>query len=1374
MFRILITGILFFFICTDTSRSQHLAPGYTIQKWSIKDGLPVTAVNRIIQAQDGYLWLATSSGLVRFDGINFKVYSSANYPGLRGNRILNIVESSDGSILLQNQGSYIFALKDEKFKLLAAPNQGLVGEALASPFYKDKNGSIWLGDDTGIKVYKNNILEEFEPNLIHKPIERVYRAEDGIIWFTYLDSRALYRYEKGAIKKIFDLSADNTSNQSTTIMSLREYSNAIWFSTTSKIYSYKNETLTTEYETTRLIIDGLKVDKDNNLRVILIPENENNTHSLYTLKDGSLNKSDLPLLGLPRNPSNRNISSDWLITSKELYKNNQLIFTSDKSIEDFIVDSEGSLWITTLDDGLIQLKKNLFSTLSKKQGLPGNNMYSVLQTPDSSIWTGSFGSGVARILNDSVVQSGIDINGSTKGHVVTFEQLRDGSLLMGGLLSGLYSYDFKNESFEKYPASELVNNFSVHSIFEDSQQRLWIGTSPRGERGLFLRENNTWELIAGRNNVPYATYQHITEVSNGDIWMSARGEGLVRYDGHNYYHYSTKDGLNSDFIRAIYSYTNEENGEEVLLIGSEDNGIDYLTLDNGVPDFSTLTAINTTNGLYDNSIHVILEDDFKRIWMNTNQGVFWVEKSDIEALHNGDINFITSTSYTEEDGLLDREGNGGSQPAGIKAFDGTLWFPGQGGIASINPAEIQLNQTPPPLHIQQIFWENIEIPKAHGEVRLAADQRNFEITYAALSYLQPKKNTYRYKLEGFNKDWQEVGTRKTAYFTNVPFGKYTFTVQGSNNDGIWNTTGSSIAIIIAPYFYETMFFYLIIGLSLVGFILGGITLRERKARRKQAELEHIILERTEDLLKEKEEVEHQKTINDELSKAKDTFFTNISHELRTPLTLILGPLKNLVEDQQGIPDSWRRNLKLVKRNSYRLKQLVEQVLDLARMDSAKIELHPIKLNIGGKVKLITESFESLAESKKIKLRAHIPEGEVCAGVDSDKFQKILINLISNALKFTLANGSIDVQVKIIEDKLELSVSDTGIGIHKDRLPHVFNRFYSNEEGISGTNSGLGVGLNMTKEFVELHGGSISVDSELGKGTTFTVTLQSCVKTMESTDIATVDEEDILEYQVSETIIPMQKTNQNAETHILLVEDNEDMRSYISGLFSEDYISITEAKNGVEGKKKLALMKPDLIISDIMMPDMDGYEFTQYVRSLPEHRLTPIVILTALSDLENRLEALNLGVSDYLAKPFDEKELKVRIHNLLRLKTEREQARIIVENSEEELSEGAQFIKKLQDYIIENISNPKIRVEDLGDVINMSRRQLYRTLKAETGFTPAEFVKEIRLLRGRHIIENKTMTNISQISYAIGFSTPGYFTYIYEERFGVRPGSQLKG
>jgi len=1389
--------VLILFLGNSDSYAQFVAPGYTIKNWTIEDGLPVKSVNNIIQAENGYLWLSTSGGLVRFDGVNFKVYTSADYPGLRGNRILGLVESGDGSIIVMNQGADIFALKDETFTLLSSSDQGVVGEVRDGNFYhKDNAGRVWFGDDNGIRVYDNGSITSFAPELIQKPVERILKAEQGVVWFNYFQDTFLYRYEQGTIEKILDqnipmtdsrlkgLSSparnwislpDNTSNDSQLIV------------TPIAIYSYQDKKLNLLYESNEeAFVSVVTSDMNTLLLTTVFPSQDFENRSLFEFKEGQLVKRIIqPSNFIEVYPKERD--HIWFVTDTEIYKNNDLILESDGIIGGLLVDKEGTLWVPTIQDGLLQLRENLFDPFTEEDGLNLNNVNAMFQTRDSSIWVGTFGGGINKIPDKKTI-SNVNIKGKVeKGHIYTIEQLADQTLLIGGLLeAGIHYLNPLSNTFEPYPLPEFIGNFSVHSIFEDSRQRLWIGTSARGNRGLFVREDGSWETLAGKENVPYATYQYIMETPRGDIWASARGEGLVRYDGSSFFHYSTRDGFTSDFIRGLYVYVDTETNTEWLFIGSEGDGLDIVRLVDGAPDFSSLVTLNEANGLYHNSIHVILEDDYGRFWMNTNQGIFWITKEEVRAFLNGDTETITSTSYTEKDGLAHREGNGGSQPSAIKAFDGTLWFAGQGGAVSVDPASINQNQIAPPVLIQRIAWGDKEVENINAEIYLEASERDFEVSYAALSFLQPEKNRYRYKLDGFHDhdedEWHYVGNRRTAYFTNVPAGTYTFLVQGSNNDGMWSTETASVTITIAPFFYETTWFMILAGSSVLGLILFILVLREKRSIRSQQKLEHIISDRTNDLRKEKEEVEkqkdeveRQKEIINTLSHAKDTFFTNISHELRTPLTLVLGPLQSLDYDNTVVPEKWKRNLELARRNGYRLKQLVDQVLDLTKLESDTIEIKPIKLDIRATVRLIMVSFESLANTKKITLKTSIPDEEVCAGVDPDKFQKILVNLLSNAIKFTPERGTVEVSVELTGGFVTLLVSDTGIGIEQERLPYIFDRFHSEEGGLSKKSYGLGVGLNLTKELVELHGGTISVESEYGTGSSFLVTLRSCPETMAMNGQPVlgdeVEEEDMLSYNLAMPEVSLPKKDAVVTINILLVEDNPDMREYLSGLLSENHIKVTEAVNGIEGKKKLALIEPDVIITDVMMPDMDGHEFSRYVRSIPELRLTPIMMLTALEDLDNRMEAFEIGVSDYLTKPFVEKELKARIWNLLRLKAERDLARM-KQPSElpEELSEGTAFVKKLQEYIVEHITQPKISVEELSGLVNMSRAQFYRNLKAETGFTPAEFVKEIRLLKGHQILKNKQMRRVSDVAYAIGFSSPGYFTSVFEKRFGIRPSS----
>lgn len=457
-----------------------------------------------------------------------------------------------------------------------------------------------------------------------------------------------------------------------------------------------------------------------------------------------------------------------------------------------------------------------------------------------------------------------------------------------------------------------------------------------------------------------------------------------------------------------------------------------------------------------------------------------------------------------------------------------------------------------------------------------------------------------------------------------------------------------------------------------------------------------------------------------------------------------------------------------------MQELIEQVLDITRLDLKKMDLDFQKIEVVGFIKLITESFESLAESNGISLSTHLPDKKIYVALDKDKVQKIMVNLLSNALKFTANGGEVAVTLHTNESMFFIQVKDTGKGISEENLPLIFDRFHSDGRGFSNKETGLGVGLNLTQQFVELLEGNITVKSQEGKGALFTVALPIKAELFQKLQLPEEEEDKITltdhETDTQKSLILGKHTAH--EVRVLLVEDNPDMRSYVSELLVNQKIQVLEAENGMEAKKILALTKPDLIISDIMMSGMDGFEFAEYIRSVPEFRFIPLIVLSALSGEDERIQAFDIGVSDYLIKPFNARELKARVANLLKLKFEREQARQEFHEKAEEISENALLVKKLKAFVMEHVSESNISVEELCSVVNLSRSQLYRNLKAVTGFTPAEFVKEVKLRYARHVLENKKPRTISEAAYAAGFSTPSYFTKLYRERFGQHPRDHL--
>jgi len=659
-------------------------------------------------------------------------------------------------------------------------------------------------------------------------------------------------------------------------------------------------------------------------------------------------------------------------------------------------------------------------------------------------------------------------------------------------------------------------------------------------------------------------------------------------------------------------------------------------------------------------------------------------------------------------------------------------------------------------NIELIRWiKGAPESDSDGKINFSSSESNIHFRLGFTSNFYTQYDQFRIKVN--NDEWSDWQSDPEFSFTNLKSGTYSIKAEGIDGMGMLKKA-TPLTFRIAPPWYlskASIIFYVILILLLIWWLANKIA----SYRNRQLELK-MKAEQVEELSK--------------IDQMKTNLLMNISHELKTPLTLTLGPLELLKEKIDQEEDKWKKPYAMARRNGRRLQELVQQILDLARLDTNTLSLNPEVLEISQFLRLIVESFESLTLQKKIKLTFEYNGDYFNAKIDRDKIQKVVTNLVSNAVKFTSEGGHIDIYLKKEGEEFILSVQDNGAGIEESRLSVIFDRFHTNHDRVVGSGEGIGVGLSITKEFVDLHNGSIHVESKVGSGTLFTVTIPI---NLEEEQVVNIVDKIGTSSMKEDTENDLPDTFKNVATsdskeHILVLEDNKDMQEYIISILENEGYRVALAKNGIEGKKKLAIVKPKLILSDVMMPQMDGFEFANYVRSVPEFRSIPIVMLTALSGQDNRVHAFKIGVSDYVQKPFNKSELLVRIKNLLFLYKERTQAKEEKAETPDEMSAAVGYVEVLKKYVIENINNLDITVEMLASEVNQSRSSLYRFLKISTGFTPAGFVKEIRLQQARTIIEEGKLKSVSEVGNSVGFKTTTYFSKIYKERFGVSPKEKM--
>jgi signal transduction histidine kinase/DNA-binding response OmpR family regulator len=785
------------------------------------------------------------------------------------------------------------------------------------------------------------------------------------------------------------------------------------------------------------------------------------------------------------------------------------------------------------------------------------------------------------------------------------------------------------------------------------------------------------------------------------------------------------------------------------------------------PVTHNFTNFRKDDGLPDNTMLDVLEDDRHNIWVSTPNGLSNI----IVKNEKGKLNF-QFINYDETDGLQGRAFN---ENASLKTKEGELIFGGANGFNIFKPSMIISHKTPTSLVLTdfQVFNKSLNPDEdIDGHIILSQsitttkaltlndNERAFSIEFAALNFFNPGKVKLEYKLDGFDHNWINSDTKvRKATYTNLDAGDYVFKVRAAGDDGIWSKPPLMLQIKVLPPFWKTGWAYLLYVLSIIGTLLYIRNKGIKKIEQKYA------------LEREREEAHRRH----ELDLMKIKFFTNVSHEFRTPLSLIMAPIEKILKRTEA-PEE-RKQLQMVTRNAKHLLNMVNQLLDFRKMEVQELKLHARPGDIIGFIKEVSHSFADIADTKKISF-VFDSEAEILEiNFDYDKMERIIFNLLSNAFKFTPEGGHVSVLLALNEHTpgkqiLEIKIIDTGIGIPADKHEKIFERFFQNDIPGSIVNQGSGIGLSITKEFVKLHDGEIFVESEPNQGSYFTILLP--------VDIAAESLDTTALPQPKETgSVEKSDKKQLREYHakkltILLVEDNHDFRFYLKDNLSETF-NIIEACNGKEGWQKALAMHPNMVVSDISMPEMNGIDLCRKIRNDKRTSHIPVVLLTALTSEEQQLHGLETGANDYLTKPLNFEILLSKLKNILAIqqdmrKTYQKQVEV---NPSEVIVESADeaFIKQVLQLIEKNIDNCDFSVEQLSSELYVSRVTLYKRTLSVTGKSPVELIRSIRLRRAAQLLETGRLT-ISQISYKVGFKSQKYFVRSFKAEFNCLPSTYI--
>ena len=1321
--------------------AQEAAPGYVFEGWSAAQGLPVNAVTDLAQTADGYLWIATFDGLVRFDGARFTVFNVGNTAALPSNRILQLDAGRDGSLWIQTTPNHLVRYRHHTFTPAGPPLEGRV----LSVFYEDARGVAWVGTDAGLFRAEGKAFRAVPVGNRPRAITALVSDSSGTLWVG--TPEGLWHLPGGGAAAPVSGAADLV-----TALGVGA-AGTVWIGTPGGVHRLGGKGASARdagpHATTHLVSTG------NRLLA---------TSDAGVYRYGGSAWRQMEGVAAPPLYTHDPIQPDrqggyWLAAGTDLYHDDQRVFRAPSAIRAFLLDPEGSVWVGTDRSGLYRLRPTSFQVYSTPEGLAAPNVLTVAEDAEGALWIGSSG-GLSRLRNGRAERFGAAHGLPSNPIVRSLFVDRAGTLWLGhdwGLMART------GERFAQVGDPQGPAQARVHAIYQTSDGALWVGTS----QGLYRRHEGAWARFTTRDGLAHDYVRAFVETRDGTLWMGTNGGGLSAYRGGRFSNFTTGEGLSSNLVRALY-----EDANGTLWVGTEGRGLDRVETSEGT--VRRVTPVRQHDGLFDEGIHVILEDAQRRLWMSTNRGIFWVRRAELDAFAAGEVPRVHATAYTEADGLRNREANGGTQPAGLRARDGRLWFATQDGAAVIDPSRMRPNPVPPPLVIEQVVVPDTAF-HADAPVRLGTGQRSFEIRYTALSFTAPQNVRFRYRLEGFDRGWVEAGTRRVAYYTNVPPGRYVFHLQAANNDGVWSRQDATLRLGVAPFFYETAWFLIgcVLALMALWLLLSG--LRVRRLRRRKVELEALVATRTEALSAEQARtadalatVAAQAEKLQRLDEAKSRFFANVSHEFRTPLTLVIGPLRSALAGAYGpTTETLRAQHQLMLRNSRRLLRLINEVLDLARLEADGLPLERRPLDLGPFVRRVVEAFGPLAERQRIGLHFSDPDASCPVLADAEALEKVVGNLLSNAVKFTGAGGHVGVALRVREGMAEIAVADSGPGIPASDLPHVFDRFYRSDAPGTPRREGAGIGLALAKELAELHGGTIQAESAPGEGSTFTVRLPLAALqgVLPAGDGRAYDAPELPDGGLAEPL--PSAADAEDRTTVLVVEDHADVRAYLRTLLEPAY-RVLEAPDGAAGLATARAHLPDLILADVMMPEMDGFTLNRALKADAALDGIPVILLTARGAPEDQVAGLATGPDDYVTKPFEPDVLVAKVHNLIALRQRlRVQVRRDLARTLGLPAEAAGFEAEVRHAIEARFTDPEFGVEALADVLALSYTQLYRRLRDEGAATPSDLIRTVRLEQAARLLRSQA-GNVSEVAYAVGFNSVAHFSRSFRAHFGQAP------
>lgn len=1277
--------------------------------------LPNNEVRRLFQDSDGFIWIATTGGLYRFDGYTLKEFRSNIYTPelLTSNNILCIFEDNNKNIYFgTNNGMNIY--NKIKGKIIKDNNKifknNNIEDIILTPDQK-----LWIATEKGIYEY----YEDSYKKIFNCNVKDLYIDSKNNIWAATW-SNGLHRYDNKE-KKWISYPKLNKKNSAHIIY--EDSRNRIWVGS----FGFGIFLLNNAYDTEKVSYTNYTANED---------KNRISDDYIYSVTEDTISKT--LFFGTRKGISFTRTNNNEIIWNNIFpsYKDKSLSFNE---VNSMINDQQGNIWIGTLGGGIsyIKIKNSMFHSspmMDVAEVLHSNSVRSILVDNKNRIWTGIGSNGMAMSDNDSKKIFHTLGNSNSKDQYTRInciiQSKFDNRILMasqGAIVVNPHLTEINNiKPFKQY---------TIFQITHSQNNGFWIaGKNIIGHLDKDLKKGDT--LSIEKNE-----YNTILQTDNNTVWVGTTSNGIlkIKFDSSNFNitettQYNTKNKKSPAInIKHLFLDSNKH-----IWAGTDGAG---LCIYNEQKD--CFESINKITDFPTDIINSITEDNQNTLWMGSNIGL-------IRFYPSADLRNSYFRLYDKSNGLPDDK----FLPLSVSQTEnGELYFGTHHGYIHFNPQEINSIEKGNRIFITDVKVDNRTIkpktiPGYAEKITIPGNYSNFTIEFSPMLYTAPNKVRYAYKLEGYDKEWIYSNSEKRlASYTNLSHGKYVFKLKCTNEYGKWNNYTRELKIIIQPPVYMTWWAYCIY-IIIFAFIIIYLYRSARQRIRIRTAMQI-------------QKIEQEKS--NEVNQAKLRFFTNITHDLFTPITIISA----VIEDSRNLIP--QKDYEIVSQNTNRLIRLIQQILEFRKAETGNLKLQVIKQDLNSFIAKNIESFQPLMRQKKISIELKSDGKEFPAYFDADKIDKILYNLLSNALKYNIEGAHVEVILNSLENGkiAEIQVKDNGKGLTEKTMKNLFKRFYDGDFRKFNT-SGTGIGLSLVKDLVDLHKGEISVDNRPGEGVNFIIkipvtpdafSIEECMENKQ--------ESELVEFEKQES----EESTENNEFNILIVEDNPELVMLLKNILSRKYNVITSG-NGKEALEILNNHDIQLIISDVMMPEMDGYELCETIKNNIEYSHIPIILLTAKTTEQDAVDAYQSGADAYIRKPFSMSVLQARITNLLQAREKRIKdfkGQMVFKPQEMDFTTpDEEFIKQVMDCIYKNYSDPEFDQNKLTEILGFSKSTLYRKLKSLTGMTTSNLIRDVRLKMAHELLKKKGGTRISEIAYMVGYNDPKYFAICFKKEFGVLP------